>query len=1056
MDFKKLLELIKKNTDVPRWNRGVRYYKNKSVDHVSFSLNENIITFEGILESEFGNEVYSNTISLDTKNLKIVGGRCTCDDFRTRNEGNKLFVCKHLAATAISGIQLARHGFAKNILTKFDNEKPPKIYPSTPDKKLLEFFNDEYKKQVNLDVNLTVDYDNAYVDFRIGSEKMYVLKSLKDFANSKLNNTILSYGKNFTYDPNIHYFSNIDEPIVDIIEEYGNNYLTYLNHTNNAKLLNLGISGLKRFLMLLKDKDFTLKYNDITYNPSVYEKPLPINFKLDKSDNKIKLYCENELPTLLTSKGDVVLYNNDLYLLNNEDAKNYKKLYEILNKNKSVIFDKEDTSSLLFNLAPKINKLSQNIILDEEIKNNIVSDFSVEFYFDLLNTNTICDLRFVYNDDNGKKFILPNKDKEKEIANILISYGFFKEHTVYIFRDNNLNLYNFLNEGIFKLKEIGEIYYSDKFKSKRLYNSSSIRANIKSGIDGYLEFDFNIENVNKDEYKDILTAFKEKSKFYKLKDGSFISLEQKEIKDFFELVDNLDLINEESNKIHASKALYINDVIANKNLDFVVGRENLNNICERFKNVDNIDLSIPKNLNATLRDYQVNGLNWFKTLDHYEFGGILADEMGLGKTIQTISFLMFKKEQLKKKPISLIVTPTSLIYNWKNEFDTFASSLNVVLIHGNKKDRNKILENLDYVDVVITTYGTLRNDLESYLGKTFDYCIIDEAQNIKNPIAQSTESVKSINAKVKFALTGTPIENNLFELWSIFDFIMPGYLYSKTRFSELFMSTEDNSYNLKKLIQPFILRRTKSEVMKELPDKIEKKFFVELNNDQKEIYRSYVKDIQEKMVDKDIKKDKIVIFSYLTKLRQICLDPRVLLDNYNKKSSKIETTIELLNDYIINGHKILLFSQFTTVLKNLGKELSKNNITYSYIDGSTPSKERLKLVDEFNNTNENKVFLISLKAGGTGLNLTSADVVIHFDPWWNPAVENQASDRAHRYGQKNVVEVIKLISRGTIEEKILKLQESKNELIDEFINGDLSNGNLLKSLSDNDLVELFS
>ncbi len=1056
MDFKKLLEVIKINTDVPRWNRGVRYYNNKSVDHVSFSLNENIITFEGILESEFGNEVYNNTISLDTKNLKIVGGRCTCEDFRTRNEGNKLFVCKHLAATAISGIQLARHDFAKNILTKFDNEKPPKIYPSTPDKKLLEFFNDNYKKQVNLEVNLTVDYDNAYVDFRIGNDKMYVLKSLKDFANSKLNNTILSYGKNFTYDPNIHYFSNIDEPIVDIIEEYGNNYSTYLNHTNNAKLLNLGISGLKRFLILLKDKDFTLKYNDVTYTPNIYEESLPINFKLDKLDNKIKLYCENELPILLTSKGDVVLYDNDLYLLNNEDAKNYKKLYEILNKNKSVIFDKEDTGSLLFNLAPKINKLSQNIILDEEIKNNIVSDFNVEFYFDLINTNTICDLKFVYNDDNGKKFILPDKNKEKEIANILISYGFFKEHMVYVFRDNDLNLYNFLNEGILKLKEIGEIYYSDKFKSKRLYSSSSIKANIKSGIDGYLEVDFNLDDVNKDEYKDILTAFKEKSKFYKLKDGSFISLEQKEVKDFFELVDNLDLINEENNKVHASKALYINDVINNKNLDFVVGRDNLNNICERFKNIDDIDLSIPKNLNATLRDYQVNGLTWFKTLDHYEFGGILADEMGLGKTIQTISFLMSKKEQLKKKPISLIVTPTSLIYNWKNEFDTFAPSLNVALVHGNKKDRDKNLENLDNIDVIITTYGTLRNDLESYLDKTFDYCIIDEAQNIKNPIAQSTEAVKSIHAKVKFALTGTPIENNLFELWSIFDFIMPGYLYSRSRFAELFMNNEDNSYNLKKLIQPFILRRTKSEVMKELPNKIEKKFFVELNDNQKELYSSYVKDIQEKMVDKDIRKDKIVIFSYLTKLRQICLDPRVLLENYNNKSSKIETTIELLTNYIGNGHKVLLFSQFTTVLKNLGKELSKNDISYSYIDGSTPAKERLRLVDEFNTNNENKVFLISLKAGGTGLNLTSADVVIHFDPWWNPAVENQASDRAHRYGQKNVVEVIKLIARGTIEEKILKLQESKNELIEEFINGDLSNGNLLKNLSDNDIINLFA
>ena len=237
---------------------------------------------------------------------------------------------------------------------------------------------------------------------------------------------------------------------------------------------------------------------------------------------------------------------------------------------------------------------------------------------------------------------------------------------------------------------------------------------------------------------------------------------------------------------------------------------------------------------STLRDYQVNGLTWFKTLDHYEFGGILADEMGLGKTIQTISLLMSKKEQLKRNLFSLIVTPTSLIYNWKNEFDTFAPSLNIALVHGNKKDRDKNLENLDNIDVIITTYGTLRNDLESYLDKTFDYCIIDEAQNIKNPIAQSTEAVKSIHAKVKFALTGTPIENNLFELWSIFDFIMPGYFISvQARFAELFMNNEDNSYNLKKLIQPFILRRTKSEVMKELPNKIEKKFFVELNDNQK-------------------------------------------------------------------------------------------------------------------------------------------------------------------------------------------------------------------------------
>ncbi|WP_042273197.1 DEAD/DEAH box helicase [[Clostridium] dakarense] len=1057
MDYNKLLDLIKVNTDIPRWNRGVKYYNKKLVDHVSFNINENIITLEGVLESEFNNEVYTNTLSIDPINFKIIGGRCTCEDFRSKSTGTKLFICKHLAATSISAILMAKKDFSKAIITKFEDEKPPKIYPSTPDKKLLEFFDDTYKKQVNLEVNLTIDEGNIHADFKIGTDKMYVLKSLKDFSNSRISTSTLDYGKNFTYDPINHYFSDIDEPIVDIIEEYGANYHPHINSTINPKILDLGESGLKRFLKTLKNKDFTLNYKEEVYRPKINENLIPINFDFKKLDNKIELSSQCDMPIPLTSKGDVVLYEENIYLLNNEDSLNYKKIYEILNESKTVVFDKEDMVGLLGHLVPKLKQISEKVILDEEIKNNIISDFKVEFYFDFKHSDTICDLKFVYNDENGQKFILPDKDKEKEISNILISFGFVKESNTYIFKEDDLHLFNFLDKEIHNLKDIGEVYYSDKFKSKKIYNSSSIQASIKNGIDGYLDFDFSISDIDKDEYKDILLAFKEKSKFYKLKDGSFINLTQRETKDFFELIDNLDLINDMENKrVHASKGLYINDVLNSKNLDFVKGTENLQNICDRFKNIDSINFDIPNSLNATLRDYQVNGLNWLKTLDHYEFGGILADEMGLGKTIQTIAFLLSKKEEKAKSPISLIITPTSLIYNWKNEFETFAPNMNVSLIHGNKKERDKTLENLEGVDVIITTYGTLRNDLDSYLDKTFDYCIIDEGQNIKNPVALSTEAVKSINAKVRFSLTGTPIENNLLELWSIFDFIMPGYLYSRKRFYELFINNEDNTYNLKKLIQPFILRRTKSEVMKELPDKIEKKFFVELNKDQKRIYGAYVKDIQEKMVDKDVKKDKIVIFSYLTKLRQLCLDPRVILEDYNSRSSKIETTIELLNDYIENGHKILLFSQFTSVLKNIGDELSNNNITYSYIDGSTPAKERLSLVNKFNETDENKVFLISLKAGGTGLNLTSADVVIHFDPWWNPSVENQASDRAHRYGQKNVVEVIKLIAKGTIEEKIVKLQESKNELINEFINGDLSNGNLLKTLSDKDIIDLFN
>ena len=319
----------------------------------------------------------------------------------------------------------------------------------------------------------------------------------------------------------------------------------------------------------------------------------------------------------------------------------------------------------------------------------------------------------------------------------------------------------------------------------------------------------------------------------------------------------------------------------------------------------------------------------------------------------------------------------------------------------------------------------------------------------------TTDAVKSINAKVKFALTGTPIENNLNELWSIFDYIMPGYLYNITKFNAIFIKNEANMNHLKQLIKPFILRRTKKQVIKELPDKIEKKFLVELNKEQRKLYGVYVNEVQKKLKEKKDVEDKITILSYLTKLRQICLDPSIISNEYKSKSSKIETCLELIDNCISENNKILVFSQFTTVLKNIGEKLSKNNIKYSYLDGQTKAIERIRLVNEFNESKDKKVFLISLKAGGTGLNLTSANTVIHFDPWWNPSVENQASDRAHRLGQENVVEVIKLIAKETIEEKIIKLQEQKKELIDDIIDGNLSNCGVLSSLSYDEIINLF-
>jgi len=569
-------------------------------------------------------------------------------------------------------------------------------------------------------------------------------------------------------------------------------------------------------------------------------------------------------------------------------------------------------------------------------------------------------------------------------------------------------------------------------------------------INHYLEFNFKIENVDKSEYKKIIEAFKNKKRFYKLGNGNFINLEEYETKETFKLMESLGFTtNYDKIKMHFSKALYLDNLLREKKLPYINGKENIDKIIKKFEDIKNKKFDISPKLNATLRDYQRDSLNWFETLDYLGFGGILADEMGLGKTIQTISFLL-KRENKK----TLIVTPTSLIHNWKSEFEKFAPSLKVGIIHGLKKDRLNLIKNINDYDVMITTYGSLRNDLDEYEKLQFDYCIIDEAQNIKNPMASVTDAVKSINAKNKFALSGTPIENNLVELWSIFDFIMPGYLYNLSKFNAVFIKDESQLENLKRMIQPFILRRTKKEVIKELPPKIEKKYIVEMGKAQKNTYGIYVENIKEKLKENENIKNKITVLSYLTKLRQLCLDPNVVIEDYKGKSAKIETCLEIVKERIEENNKILVFSQFTSVLKNLGKKLSKKGISYYYLDGSTKAMDRTNLVNDFNNNDEVKVFLISLKAGGTGLNLTSANTVVHLDPWWNSSVENQASDRAHRIGQKQVVEVIKLIAKGTIEEKIIELQERKKDLIDNMINENLSNANMLSSISEEEIIYL--
>lgn len=587
---------------------------------------------------------------------------------------------------------------------------------------------------------------------------------------------------------------------------------------------------------------------------------------------------------------------------------------------------------------------------------------------------------------------------------------------------------------------------NDEYIDENITINPNITLDISQSRNGYMGMKLDIEGVDSNEYREIFSSYKNNNRLYRMKNGAYLDLKDKDIEQAFKLIDILNIYNDFDNmKIPNNKAIYLEKLIEEEDLSFVNGSKYVSNVVKKFDKVKSKNYEVPKDLNATLRDYQVSGFEFFKTLSDYQFGGILADEMGLGKTIQTIAFLLSNKD---KK--SIVITPTALIYNWKNELEKFAPTLKVGLLHAAKSEREKILDNIDNYDVILTTYTTYKNDIDKYKNINFDYCIIDEAQNIKNPDAIITKAIKNVNAKVKFALTGTPIENNLMELWSIFDFIMPGYLYNKSKFKSIFVNNDKNIIELKNLIKPFILRRTKKEVITELPDKIEQKIIIDLEKEHKRAYKGYVNLITRKI--KENNQDNITVFSYLTKLRQLCLSPELMVKNYQGKNSKLDVLINIINDS--SDEKILVFSQFTKVLEVIGKRLNEENISYSYLDGKTSAKDRVKLVEEFN-TNNNKAFLISLKAGGTGLNLTSANIVVHFDPWWNPAVEDQASDRAHRIGQKNVVNVIKLIAKGTAEERVINLQETKKELIEDVINGNLDNSSTLKNLSKDDIIDLF-
>ncbi len=626
------------------------------------------------------------------------------------------------------------------------------------------------------------------------------------------------------------------------------------------------------------------------------------------------------------------------------------------------------------------------------------------------------------------------------------------------------DMFTFFSYGVPALMELGEVNATDAVKNIVVRKMPDIcsRVDIDENDDSILNFELDTQGLSIEELVAILKSYQDKKRFHRLKDGSFINLENTNLDSLRELFASMNISIKDfvDGKMHLPlyRALYLEQILQEKNGITGEGGAKYRKLIKEFKTINESDFDVPESLDSTMRSYQKDGYRWMRVLFEHGFGGILADDMGLGKTLQTLSMLLALKDE-GKEVHALIVTPASLVFNWKAEAAKFTPSLKVATVSGSTKERKELISSHNDYDLLITSYDLLKRDIALYEGAAFNIEIIDEAQFIKNHNTAAAKSVRAIKSKHRLALTGTPIENRLSELWSIFEYLMPGFMYSQEQFRK-FIANPIEKYKdqeaaamLKRLTGPFILRRIKSDVLKDLPDKIEEIRVTPLSGDQLKLYIAEVAKTQGMLKrEKDISDKKIEILAELMKIREICCDPSLVYKDYKGESAKREATLDLIKSAIDGGHKILLFSQFTSMLALLEEDLKEEGISYYKITGDTGKAKRLELVEAFNN-GDVPLFLISLKAGGTGLNLTAADIVIHYDPWWNVAVQNQATDRAHRIGQTKRVTVYKMIAENTIEERIVKMQENKKDLANAIISTENMS---LSSLTKEDLMELLS
>ena len=1102
-----IIEELLEDAGYSRTEEAKKYAKEQKVRIMQTTYDdENNFELHGTV---YGNDVYNTYI--DVKDGEIQSIECTCPDYY-----NTYGVCKHSLATVLTFNNMQTEEMLhknekiteNNILGKKNQDKYNsfnQIVKTLYNEELNEIDSDlevELKNKGTIKIEPKIIYDKfskeMKIEFKIGNKRMYKLKNLTDFYKAMTNKEFYKYGDKLEFVHTKEMFEQESQSLLDFIMKYAeiiaftnsnanSNYRYYGKAINESSII-IGNTAIDELFEVLRNKKIMIE-RDYDKNTVEFTDGNPkIEFNLEKVfKNEYRIIADFDIYKIVILKGKeykYVLTEDKLYRCDKEFENTTLKLLRLFRENylTQVTLGKNELGELFSVIFPRVKnaiKIDENI--QEEIKKYQPEKLGVKVFLDFdENEYIVADVKLCYgenefnplNEQEEKDFKYPrNVIEETKAMNVFRKTGFmFDVKNLRFILPNEEKIYEFLTNDINYYMNKFEVLATENFKSKEIVRPKigSLGVRVENNL---LSVDLSQLNIDLNELEEIVKKYKLKKKYHRLKNGSFLDLQDSKEIDFIDkLISGTDTSYKElesgSIKLPVNRTLYLNQLLKGiKGTEIVKNKEYKNIINGLDKDLIDEEEKIPKEIESVLRPYQRAGFKWLKTLDRYKFGGILADDMGLGKTIQIISILLDYKQNSNERKASIVISPSSLSLNWKNEIEKFAPSLNIKVIRGTALERKEIIENIDKYDLIITSYDLLKRDIDIYEKQNYNFrfIIADEAQYLKNNNTKNAKAIKQLNADTRFALTGTPIENSLAELWSIFDFIMPGYLFSYKEFKSTYemaiVKDEDKEAmnKLKMLIEPFVLRRTKKEVLTELPEKTITVLNNEMEEEQRKIYLSYLVQAKQELQDEininGYEKSQIKILAALTRLRQICCHPGLFIEDYNGGSSKLEQCMEIIEDGVNAGHKILLFSSYTSMFEIIEKELKSRDINYFKLTGATKVDERIELVDEFNHNPEIGVFLISLKAGGTGLNLIGADMVIHYDPWWNISAENQATDRAYRIGQKNNVQVYKLITKDSIEEKIYEMQQRKAELTDNMLNTQTT---FINKLSKEDIMNLFS